>query len=142
MALRASKVRKVPTIDPAEVVTGYYRLPRPMAKDLKSKLPRLILPETWQSDELPNATGTIDEISIDARGIVSDAPTNPPGSSVLLSENQVLIIRQTRAAHRLIGKLIQTLTESTKVDAEAASDRAPKPQVRPIDFGSRLLPAQ
>ena len=142
MALRASKVRKAPTIDPTEVVTGYYRLPRPMAKDLKSKLPQLIQPATWRTNEFPDAPGTIDEISIDARGVISDIPANPPGSNAVLSENQVLIIRQTRAAHRLIGKLIQTLTESSKVDAEAASDRAPKPQVRPIDFGSRLLHAQ
>lgn len=139
-ALRNSKVRKVPVVDPAEVVTGYYRLPRPMAEDLKIKLPTMISPGTWRTEERPDSVGSIVDISIDAKGVSASGPANPPGTTAIVAENQVLVIRQTRAAHRLIGQLIQTLTEASKVDSEAASDTGVKAQVRPIEFGGRLLP--
>lgn len=146
-ALRVSKVRQRASVDLSEVVTGYYRVPRPMAGDLKSKLPNLVLPGTWRTTELPDAPGSIVEISIDSKGdgvialIASGAELKNVGDATANSRGaaeQVLIIRQTRAAHQLIGKLIQKLMDAGKVDVEASAEAKAKAQ---IDFGSSLLSA-
>ncbi len=140
-ALRASKSRvvAVPQLDPTEVVAGYYRLPRPMANDLRGKLPKLILPDTWQSIERPDAVGTIQEISVDAKGGLIRVPTNLTGSDIIMSENLVLVIRQTRQTHQLIGKLIQTLASSETIDSKATADTSKKPAKPSSSFGSRLI---
>ncbi len=58
-ALRESKPRKKPGLDPKEVLTYHYRLPTDMAKDLQIHLSELVRPETWKSDNKPDAAGTI-----------------------------------------------------------------------------------
>ena len=47
----------VPELDPTEVITGYYRLPRPMAADLKFKLPKLLV-LLRQRGERPDSSPT------------------------------------------------------------------------------------
>lgn len=142
LALRASKARKVASSDPNEVVVGYYRLPRPMAIDLKVRLPRMVAPGTWQTFELPDAPGIIEEVSVDAKGGIASSKANAVEHSAILSENEVLVIHQTRAAHRLIGKLISALMESKNVDLDAGSDVNIRPQVPSLGFGSNLIPGE
>lgn len=129
-ALRVSKVRTVPSggLDPNEVITGFYRLPAPMAKDLDERLPELILPETWHSVQRPTAIGTSEQIPLDTKG--DKGP-----------ENVVLMVRQTRAAHQQIGKLIDALMKSNAVDSNATADTSKKREAKTGTFGSRLIPA-
>jgi hypothetical protein len=141
-ALRVSKARKVTTPDPDEVITGYYRLPKPMAVDLKQKLPKMVSPGTWQTAALPDAPGVIEEVSIDAKASISIFNANVAESPTVQSENQVLVIRQTRQAHRLIGKLIHSLIESKNIDVDAASDVINRSQATPLGFGSSLVPGE
>lgn len=57
-------------------------------------------------------------------------------SNAVVVPNEVLMIRQTRTAHEAIGKLIQDLTSSSRVDSSATV--AP-PVSRSLPFGSNLI---
>lgn len=134
-ALSVSKLRlpKVETLDPKEFVTGYYRLPKPMAEDLLTRLPLIIQPNSWKSTERPVERGTISEISTDSRGPANATAARPT------SENLVLVIHQSRAAHQEIGKLIQTLLDARPVDVQATAETNAKPTRPTGTFGSLLL---
>ena len=131
-ALKASKVRVVatPPLDPDEVVTGYYRLSFMMGGDLFMELPGLILPHTWRSLEHPDAIGTIATITEESPAL--DAKGNP-------IKYRILVIRQTRAVHQKIGKLITTLIGSRTVDPEATIDTSKNSGVPSGTFGRRLM---
>lgn len=141
-ALRVSKVRTFgpPAPDSGEVVTGYYRLPQPMAADLKTIIPKLIQPESWKTEAAPQAVGEILEIASDAKGGIRTASSDKSESKELYSENAVLMIKQTRAVHQKIGKLINSLNGSAIIDREATIDTSQKPKPS-INFGSNLRPA-
>jgi hypothetical protein len=128
-ALKASKLRVEPTLDPTEVITGYYRLTESMARDLQSELPELILPESWQSEGRPNAVGTIMTIR---------AESTPPDTKGNFVQQVVLVIRQSRTAHQMIGKLIQTLISSKPVDVEARRETN-KTEKTTGGFGRNLI---
>ena len=131
IALKASKFRPEKTLDPAELVTGYYRLTESMAMDLSRLLPDLILPGTWSSEQNRGGPGTIRLIA--AESGTADVKQNP-------TPYAVLVIRQTRAAHQSIGKLISSLRGSQPVDPEAALQPARKTDRQRESFGRRLIP--
>lgn len=108
-ALEVSKPRPSTDLDPAEVISGYYRLSEPMADSLGRQLPMLIEPETWSAAN-PNQPGSISAISTESSSV--DAKGNPV-------PQVVLVIRQTRAVHQLIGKFIETLLASKSIDPSA-----------------------
>jgi hypothetical protein len=119
LALRASKPRQRTEADPNEVLTRYYRLQAGIADDLTKHLPQLVRPGTWKDDQHPEATGTILRLTSgaelrDAEGNPVIAETGDPGPSgprALVVNYAVLIIRQTRAAHDEIAKLIDKVEQ-------------------------------
>ena len=127
-ALKGSKLRLEPGLDPAEVMTGYYRLSTDMAFDLRDALPDLVEPETWRSPERPDAAGMIMTITADT---VPDTKGN-------LNGLEILVIRQSRAVHQKIGKLIQTLINSQSVDVEAGRETK-RVEKTPGGFGRNLI---
>lgn len=117
-ALRESKPRKSTGPDPKELVTYYYRLPTDMAKDLQANLKDLVRPETWKSDQQPQASGTILLIKstsdlLDAQGRTAVGSAVPTGH-VLVVDNSVLIIRQMREVHTELDDLINKLTRGER----------------------------
>ena len=134
-ALSASKLRlpKVDVLDPKEFVIGYYRLPKPMAEDLLTRLPQIVQPNSWKSAAGSDGRGTISDLSIDSRG-----PAHATGARPT-SENLVLVIYQSRAAHQEIGKLIQTVLEAQAVDSRATAETNSRPTRPAGTFGSLLL---
>ncbi len=118
-ALRQSKPRKQAGPDPKEVITHYYRLPTDMAQDLQLHLGELVRPETWKSENRPDAPGTImilkstsDLRDANGRTPVSSkgtAPAQEPGH-ILVVDNSVLIIRHMREVHEGIDMLLNKLT--------------------------------
>ncbi|MEN1680160.1 MAG: hypothetical protein AAGJ46_11250 [Planctomycetota bacterium] len=101
-ALTKSKPRTEPGPDPAEVLTRYYRLPQAMATDLRVQLPTLVAPRAWRSDKKPGAVGVIHALnSTDLVQVLK--PNQPPR----VAPHVTLIIRQTRAAHQEIERLIE-----------------------------------
>jgi hypothetical protein len=117
-SLVASKPRKRGS-DPQEVLTRYYRVEERMADDLVKLLPEIVLPESWQHEQRPKATGTILKVTSGTDvtgGIRSDAvqqasANNAPKLPAAIIPRAVLIIRQTRAAHEEISKVIDRIEE-------------------------------
>lgn len=98
-ALRSSKPRPSTEINPKDLITKYYRLPKDIAGDIEKLLPDVIQPETWKSSARPAATGTI-------RAIASRSSVIGNGQQGSVISNSVLIIRQSREIHESIEKLI------------------------------------
>lgn len=132
-ALRVSKLRIPAGIDPTELTVGYYRLPTRMANDTSSMIRSTVSPDSWSSDRNPTAVGSI--LLLSSEPTVFDTKSGPH-----VVENSVLVIRQTRLAHREIGRQIQALVDSKTVDANAALPPA-KDDTQPLGrFGSGLIP--
>ncbi|MCA9212405.1 MAG: DUF4974 domain-containing protein [Planctomycetales bacterium] len=97
-ALKSSK-RRDEYVDPdTEVLTYYYKLYTPMALSVERYIKQEIAPGTWQTAENTNAVGTI--------RMLESTPLTNEGSSAVV-EQSVLVIRQTRPAHREISSLIE-----------------------------------
>lgn len=144
-ALRSSKVRVEAGLDPQEVVTGYYRLSEPMAGEVQNLIERTIFPETWKSAQRPDAIGSIVKISVkgvlvEPRRNADAGPAEATQSNAFVTDTVVLIIRQSRSAHRAIGKLIQTLMDSKTVDADATRETG-NSLLQPNRFGGNLIPS-
>ncbi len=117
-ALRESKPRKPTGPDPKELVTFYYRLPTDMAKDIQANVKDLVRPETWKSDQQPQAPGTMKLMKstsdlLDAQGRTAVGSKIPTGD-VLVVENSVLIVRQMREVHTELDDLIDKLTRGER----------------------------
>jgi len=121
-ALRGSKPRAKSGPDPKEVVTHYYRLPSEMAKDLEVQLKALVRPDTWKNEQQPDAPGMILKLvsTTDIRDSLGNtpvrvaAPAQQPKSHVLVVENSVLMIRQSREVHEEIDELIGKITAGSR----------------------------
>lgn len=142
-ALKASKERPPKSTDPNEVVVGFYRLPEIMVGGVREYIVRSIQPDSWRDAEHSDRVGTILAFTVDpsvfnASGIVPSQFEKTDSNAIIL-HNQVLMIRQTRATHEQIGKLIQDLMTSTKVDASATPGPTPD---RTLPFGSSLIQKQ
>ena len=118
-ALRQSKPRKQAGPDPKEVITYYYRLPTDMAQDLQVRLSELVRPETWKSENKPDAPGTIMILrsTSDLRDAYGRTPVSSKGTApapapghLLVVDNSVLIIRHMREVHEEIDMLLNKLT--------------------------------
>lgn len=117
-ALRESKPRKPTGPDPKELATFYYRLPTDMAKDIQANVKDLVRPETWKSDQQPQAPGTMKLMKstsdlLDAQGRTAVGSKIPTGD-VLVVENSVLIVRQMREVHTELDDLIDKLTRGER----------------------------
>lgn len=99
-ALRQSKPRPVERDDPQQVVTRFYRLPRDLAQGVARVMRDLVAPDSWQSDDEPNAVGTWTQVP------TTDEVQKLVGQEARVVPHRVLIIRQTRAAHEEIVELI------------------------------------
>ena len=108
-ALRSSKPRLRKKDDPNEVTTVYYRTHASVAGDLQTLLPKLVRPESWKSPAQPKAPGEI--------FLASSAPETVSDVETVVLQRAVLIIRQTRAAHDDIAKVIGRVESG---DARAA----------------------
>lgn len=114
-ALLASKPRDRDAKKSQEVVTRYYRIHENIADDLAKILPQLVLPETWKSAQKPDSPGNILRLAsgpelLDPQGRVVHASTKDadvPRTDALVVSRSVLIIRQTRAAHKEIAEVIR-----------------------------------
>ena len=101
-ALKSSK-RRNEYVDPdTEVLTHYYKLHTPVAMGIERYIRETVMPETWVSEETPNAVGFI--------RLLQSTPQTKENSDAVV-EQSVLVIRQTRPAHREISKLITNVTE-------------------------------
>lgn len=106
------------------IETRFHRVPVHVANFLESNLPKLIAPETWRSDERPDAPGTIERIS--AAPMRLGFPHSPPPKK----ENEesgknsdkekpeeaqintaVLAIRQTVDVHEEIPALLHRVKD-------------------------------
>jgi hypothetical protein len=111
-ALLASKVRK--RADPDDEVTDhYYQMQQPVAEVLADGLKMLIAPESWRSEERPDAPGTI--LLLPSNVTATTLPGVPTGvdqkvgSSIVVVPQSVLIIHQTRKNHEKISTLIRRI---------------------------------
>ncbi|MEM6799109.1 MAG: hypothetical protein AAF589_06315 [Planctomycetota bacterium] len=100
-ALRKSKRRQEPGPDPDEVLIRYYRMPQPMAADLRRQLPDLVAEGDWATKTQPKAVGTIQAVNS------ADKVKSYGAGQRRVVPQTVLIIRQTRAVHLSIEALVQ-----------------------------------
>jgi len=118
-ALRSSKPRDRDVEDEDEVTTVYYRLHADVADDLLKKLRRLVRPESWKSKQRPEAVGTILRVAsppeVLGAAVASGTGTKTSSGPVVLSQQAVLIITQTRGAHKEIGELIHRVESGDPV---------------------------
>ena len=96
-ALRNSKPRKQPESDPNHVMTVYYRLYEEVASDLQKTLPILVEPNSWKMNGDKEAVGTILRVR---------SNPDPKQKSQEMLAKSVLIVRQTRAIHEKIQRVI------------------------------------
>lgn len=129
-ALKVSKPRASPKLNPDEVTAGYYRMPEPMADSLTRLLPTLIEPETWKSPARPDQPGTI--VAVTSETNLTDTKGNPV-------PQVVLVIHQSRAVHQTIGKFIQTLLQSKSIDTDAGLGTR-QSEKESGTFGRNLIP--
>ncbi len=104
-ALKNSKRRMSPELDPEGYETMYYRMPTVVARDLHKLLPKLIEKDTWvESDTaIEGAKGTIQicrSVSLPLKA-VTDTEKKMPSEAY-----SVLIIHQKRRVHPQITELI------------------------------------
>lgn len=110
-ALRNSKLRPS-GVDPNEVITRFYRMPKVMAADISLQLPQLISAELWKAKQdqvLIQVTASKPEVSHITQGNAAAVVNIEPQST--------LIVKQTRAVHAEIRKLIDRI-ERGDVDEE------------------------
>ncbi len=103
-ALKSSK-RRNEYVDPdSEVLTHYYKLHTPVALGIERYIRENVMPETWTSEDSPNAVGFVH--------LLPSTPQTKENSEAIV-EQSVLVIRQTRPAHREISELIKKVTEGS-----------------------------
>lgn len=100
MALRQSKPRAEKKLDPKEVLTHYYRLPREMANSLPRVLQQLVDHDSWQAHGFPQGVGTI--LVVESVDEVTYSNSAEPRAV----PHSVLIVQQTRENHKAISNLI------------------------------------
>jgi hypothetical protein len=114
-ALRSSKPRQKPEEDPNQIVTVYYRMHANVAEGLAKLLPRLVRPESWKTEDQPEAPGdvilapSVPDLS-EVNGVTESASQtkgSEQSARTLVIARAVLIIRQTRAVHDEIEKVIR-----------------------------------
>lgn len=106
-ALKGSKPRVMKGQDPNEVITVYYRLEKEVAIGLRNLLPQLVRPDTWKSEQRPDAPGVILFTSSEAKTTTAQDTSDKDGEKVkLLIPQAVLIITQTRGCHDEISSMI------------------------------------
>ncbi len=112
---------------PSQVYTGMYRMNADMAEDLLTALPELIAPGTWQTDKA-NGPGTIRKVAAGQSSVKPPAEKNQPEKKAaeqpaakppakkaepepqyIVVPQAVLVIRQTREAHREIEQFLMAL---------------------------------
>jgi hypothetical protein len=104
-ALKNSKRRMSPEVDPEGYETKFYRMPTVVARDLHKLLPKLIEKDSWvESDTaVEGAKGTIQlcrSLSLPLK-VVTDTEKRMPSEAY-----SVLIIHQKRRVHPQITELI------------------------------------
>lgn len=106
-ALKMSKPRPRNIIDPNEIVPRYYRMNTETADDLVRLLPELVAPDTWKSEQKPDAKAYIVKSAsapeVTASGSKGDA-ANAAGA--VLIPQSVLIVHQTRKLHDEVAEVI------------------------------------
>lgn len=111
-ALRVSKRRDRGAERSREVVTRYYRMHDATAADLVTLLPRLVSPESWNSEANAEAPGTILKLasppSLLGRG---DGGKDKPGAQTAIVSNAVLIVRQRRDVHDEIAEVVRRVEQ-------------------------------
>ncbi len=100
-ALRSSKIRDRGE-EENEVITVYYRLHTNIARDLSELLPSLVRMDTWNSEPNDDKPGKVFVVSSEP----DFSKTGGQGEDAVVVERSVLIIRQTRAAHKEIASII------------------------------------
>lgn len=111
-ALKISKRRISPEIDPEGYETKYYRLPTPIADDLQDLLPKLIAKESWAKTQKEGARGTIEMCRSRSELRTGDASRSIPSE---LESYSVLIIHQKRKVHPEISALLQKILDGDMV---------------------------
>jgi hypothetical protein len=111
-ALKNSKRRISPEIDPEGYETKYYRLPTPIADDLQDLLPKLIAKESWAKTQKEGARGTIEMCRSRSELRNGDASRSIPSE---LESYSVLIIHQKRKVHPEISALLQKILDGDMV---------------------------
>ena len=101
-ALRASKPRVREKDDPNKVITVYYRMHASVAEDLQSLLPKLVRPESWKGPAQPKAPGEMFRTASEPEPVAG----RKQSGETLVMQRAVLVIRQTRATHEDIAKVI------------------------------------
>ncbi len=129
-ALRSSKPRQRRGDDPAEVITVYYRLHANVARDLSTALPLLVQPDSWKSEQHPEAPGTILVVSSVpelSEVVDTDRKAEESGQSLaaLFSERSVLIVQQTRAVHKEISEIIARVRSGDDAGSMGGLSSAP-----------------
>lgn len=126
-ALRTSKPRAETVVDPEEVITVYYRMHATMASDLMELLPKLVQPGTWRSDKQPDGKGEIfratsapELFNLEGQLAVQAGKGDGGQDATLVVARAVLIIRQTRAAHEEIAKVIRRIETGDAVENDDA----------------------
>jgi hypothetical protein len=107
-ALKNSKRRISPEIDPEGYETKYYRMPTAVAVDLQVLLPKLIARGSWVDSQIEGALGTIEMCR--SRSDVRNGNTDKNPASTFESYS-VLIIHQKRKVHPEISALIQKIMD-------------------------------
>ena len=109
-ALKSSK-RRAAYVDPeTEVVTHYYKLYTPAAISIEGFIQQTIQPDTWRSENKPDAPGTI--------RFVTSSPITVEGGEAI--EQSVLVIRHTRSVHRKIARLVEKILHGAPYSDAAA----------------------
>ncbi|HEY1068012.1 MAG TPA: hypothetical protein VGE52_17945, partial [Pirellulales bacterium] len=116
LALKASKPRQTPGVDPKEVIVRYYRLPATIAEALVPLLPTLTAPETWKAADRPEAPGAILH-SLPSRSSLLAAKghevvgenAESSGAAAIVVNNVVIGIRQSREVHEQIADLLDRI---------------------------------
>ena len=113
-ALRQSKPRDRDGVDLDEVITRYYRMPSVMSRDLETMLPVLVSPETWKSDDNPEADGSITSLASEpelrkASGAVVSASEDDAANNAMVVAHSVLIVTQSRKIHEEIAVVISRI---------------------------------
>lgn len=104
------------------VETRFYRVTSAAADYLERNLPKLIAPETWRSEERPDAPGTIERITAAPAPVGSPLPPPPKTEKKTEDGNQekpavplvntvVLAIRQTVDVHEEIPALLHRVKD-------------------------------
>jgi len=124
-ALRMSKLR-APTeaVDPQK--TLYYRLHANVADDLFQQLPRLVSPESWQTDQQPDAIGTI--FVLESPAEIQQLKSGEQNWQ-RIAERKILRVHQRQSIHDQIKELLQRVE---------AGDQAAKERTSPAVMGGGM----